>query len=116
MRVCGHPLTLRVTKAYEIKLSKILSTMSTINKEATMPSESQIISKIEEIVVSCSNWTIGITDDPERRKKEHGNPSHWRNWDAVLETSARNIEKYFLDKGMKGDTGGGTYPHYVYIF
>jgi hypothetical protein len=81
-----------------------------------MPSETQIISEIERAVVTYSYWTIGITADPERRKQEHNNPSFWRHWDAESESSARSIEKYFLDKGMKGDTGGGTYPHYVYIF
>lgn len=82
-----------------------------------MPSEAQIISEIEKIAGwAYSSWTIGITEDPERRKQEHNNPVRWHHWDAVLESSARNIEKYFLAKGMKGDTGGGTYPHYVYIF
>ena len=39
-----------------------------------MPSESQIISEIESIVVHYPSWTIGISDDPDRRKREHGNP------------------------------------------
>ncbi len=66
-----------------------------------------------------SIWTIGITNDPERRKDEHdtGNKvKHWKDWKANSESDARTIEKYFLDKGMKGDTGGGTTPTYVYIF
>jgi hypothetical protein len=82
-----------------------------------MPSETEIIAEIEKIVGTyTSYWTIGITEDPDRRKQEHGNPVLWHHWDAVLELTARNIEKYFLAKGMKGDVGGGIYPHYVYIF
>jgi len=29
---------------------------------------------------------------------------------------AREIEKYFIEKGMAGDIGGGTNPIYVYVF
>lgn len=81
-----------------------------------MPSESQIISEIESIVVHYPSWTIGITDDPNRRKREHGNPARWYHWYAVTETSARRVEGYFLEKGMNGAPGGGTHPNYVYIF
>lgn len=81
-----------------------------------MPSESQIISEIEKIVIHYPSWTIGITDDPERRRQEHNNPTRWHHWYAVTETSVRKIEKYFLDKGMKGAPGGGVFPNYIYIF
>jgi len=78
--------------------------------------ESEIKSAIEKIVSQYSAWTIGITDDPKRRRTEHDNPDHWYDWRADTETIARNVEKYFLDKGMKGATGGGEHPNYVYIF
>lgn len=61
-------------------------------------------------------WTIGITNNVERRKGEHDDPKYWRDWKADSEKDARDIEKYFQDKGMKGDTGGGDNPTYVYIF
>lgn len=78
--------------------------------------ESEIIEDIEKIVSYYSAWTIGITDDPGRRKTEHGNPKYWHQWRADTETIARNVEKYFLDKGMKGAPGGGDDLNYVYIF
>ena len=81
-----------------------------------MPSGSQITAEIEDIVVYYPSWTIGITDNLARRKREHGYPILWHDWDAITESSARKIEKYFLDKGMKGETGGGISPNYVYIF
>ena len=81
-----------------------------------MPSESEIISAIDNIVIHYPSWTIGITNDPDRRKREHGNPVRWEQWYAVTETTARNVEKHFLGKGMQGDTGGGISPNYVYIF
>jgi len=80
--------------------------------------ESEIKTAIEGVVgtTSYSSWTIGVTDDPDRRRTEHGDPKHWHQWRADTETIARNVEKYFLDKGMKGAPGGGEHPDYVYIF
>lgn len=83
--------------------------------------ESEIKKAIERRVQSAktkkySIWTIGVTDDPDRRKTEHNNPKYWMQWRADTEATARNVEKYFLAKGMKGDIGGGKSPNYVYIF
>ena len=63
-----------------------------------------------------SIWTIGITNNPERRKGEHDNPKHWMDWKADSEEDARDIEEHFKEKGMKGGLGGGNNPTYVYIF
>jgi hypothetical protein len=81
-----------------------------------MASESAIKAAIEAKVTRYSAWTIGVTDDPTRRRVEHGNPSVWYHWDADSEQIARNVEAYFLDKGMKGGGGGGGRADYVYIF
>jgi len=83
--------------------------------------KSTVIADIDQRVMRAKTkdygiWTIGITNDPERRKGEHDNPKYWQHWDADSESDARDIEKHFLDKGMKGDTGGGMNPDYVYIF
>ena len=83
--------------------------------------ELEIKNAIEKRVKSTKSkkysiWTIGITDDPDRRKAEHKNPTYWMQWRADTDTMARNVEKYFKDKGMKGDVGGGKTPNYVYIF
>jgi len=79
--------------------------------------ESEIKGAIERIVSGkYSSWTIGITDDPDRRRTEHSNPKYWHQWRADTETIARNVEKYFTEKGMNGATGGGEHPNYVYIF
>ena len=81
-----------------------------------MASEAAIKAAIEGIVNHYPSWTIGVTDDPARRRIEHGNPAGWRQWDADSETIARNVESYFLPIGMKGGTGGGGIADYVYIF
>jgi len=81
-----------------------------------MATESEIKSAIERVVNQYPTWTIGVTDNPTRRKSEHDNPLVWRDWNADTETAARNIEKYFLDKGMKGGGGGAGRADYVYIF
>jgi hypothetical protein len=81
-----------------------------------MSSVSQIISEIKKVAIYYPSWRIGITNDPNRRKQEHGDPMRWYQWYAVTETSARNVEKYFLDKYMKRVGGGGISPNHVYIF
>ena len=83
--------------------------------------KSQIISEIEAKVESAktvrySLWTIGVTDDPLDRKSQHGDPKHWRQWTTDSEQDGRDIEEYFLNKGMNGGTGGGGTADYVYIF
>lgn len=78
--------------------------------------EQEIKTAIEGHIKSYSVWTIGVTDDPDRRKQEHDNPQCWHHWNAPTEDAARRIEKYFVDKGCKGDTGGGGDADYVYIF
>ena len=88
--------------------------------ELEMASELEIKAAIAGRVaagsVGYSSWTIGVTDDPVRRKGEHSNTEHWMQWKADSEAAARNVEKYFLDKGMKGGTGGSGTADYVYIF
>lgn len=84
--------------------------------------ESELNSAIEAKIVSTeySIWTIGITDDPKRRRDEHEAEgetiAYWSDWKADTETITRNVEAHFLDKGMKGGTGGGEHPTYVYVF
>ena len=84
--------------------------------------EAQLKSAIERKrgSTSYSIWTIGITNDPERRKNEHENEgrnvTHWSHWSADSESIARKVETHFLDKGMKGGGGGGENPRYVYVF
>lgn len=67
-----------------------------------------------------SSWTIGITDNPVTRKAQHENEGRnvkrWQNWKTDSEEDGRQIEKYFLNKGMQGDTGGGGKAGYIYIF
>ena len=79
-------------------------------------SESAIKIAIEKIVTNYLVWTIGVTDNPVRRKIEHSIPKQWHQWHADTETAARNVEKYFLAMGMKGGSGGPGRADYVYIF
>ena len=80
-------------------------------------SEQEIKNEIEGCIKgNYSAWTIGVTDDLERRKGEHNNPQYWHQWDAATESIARRIETYFLDKGCKGAGGGRGNANYVYIF
>ena len=81
-----------------------------------MATESTMKVAIERTVNHHSLWTIGVTDEPNRRRREHDNPRVWYHWDADSEQVARDVEAFFLGKGMKGGTGGGGWADYVYIF
>ena len=60
--------------------------------------------------MSCKNGNtyVGLTDDPDRRKKEHGSPSDWRVVrHFTRESDAREWEATELKAaGTCGDTGG----------
>ena len=58
----------------------------------------------------------GLTDDPERRKQDHGNPRDFR---VVRELSSerqgREWEEQMLAQGYKGDVGGAGWRYgYTY--
>jgi len=57
----------------------------------------------------------GLTDDPERRKREHGNPPDWWQRTFSTEREAPDWEKDMLARGHSGDTGGAGW-HYGYTF
>ena len=78
--------------------------------------EDDIKKFITKKVQRYADWTIGITENPKNRKGDHGNPKRWHKLRASSESVARRIEKHFISKGMKGGTGGGKDPNYVYFF
>ena len=59
---------------------------------------------------------VGLTDDTERRKQEHGNPSDWYERSFSSEEEAREWEKMMLEKiGYEGGTGGEGWKYgYTY--
>ena len=68
-------------------------------------------------------WHIGLTHDPGKRKEEHmiegKTTTYWKHWEADSLSDAQDIESYFINKGMKGGTGGDLNSQqivYVYIF
>ena len=76
-----------------------------------------IIQEIEDYVNKCggsfSSWYIGIAEDPrDRLFNEHNVNERNGNWifkPTSSSATARNIERYFLDLGMDGGSGGGDY-------
>ncbi len=68
-----------------------------------------------------SDYYIGITKDiDERLFGAHKVPKKGHCYiyrEAINDTDARTIEKYYLDKGMHGGDGGGDEESvYVYVF
>ena len=59
---------------------------------------------------------VGLTDDADRRRQEHGNPPDFtvvRTFSS--EAEARKWEKDMLAQGYEGDTGGKGWK-YGYTF
>ncbi|NPU85517.1 MAG: hypothetical protein HPY65_13655 [Syntrophaceae bacterium] len=58
----------------------------------------------------------GLTDDPERRRQEHGNPKDFL---VVMEFESERVARLWevamLRQGYKGDTGGKGWKYgYTY--
>lgn len=89
-----------------------------------MSTRTAIIAAIDSLVANRSRpygtWTIGVTDNPARRQGEHKSRGEdtqwWHNWDAETETETRDVEQYFLSRGMQGGSGGQGRADYVYVF
>ncbi len=84
----------------------------------------EIADEIDELVKDrggpYKKWTVGVTDNPAERRKQHeqggGGVLWWHTWNASSEQAARNVEKHFLDKEMQGGGGGRGNADHVYVF
>lgn len=58
-----------------------------------------------------SDFYVGITGDIEERLHGFHNVPKENHWfiyrNAISDDEARTVEKFYLEKGMKGGTGGG---------
>ncbi|MEJ0071347.1 MAG: hypothetical protein WDO24_24315 [Pseudomonadota bacterium] len=69
-----------------------------------------------------SVWRIGITDNWSKRKQEWSDQgedvSHFSAWEADSSSVSKTVEAHFINKGMKGGTGGTitAATKYVYVF
>lgn len=70
-----------------------------------------------------SDFYVGITNDVNRRLFGEHNVDKENDWwiysKADSEDIARDVERYYKELGMKGDTGGGNPerpPLYVYSY
>jgi hypothetical protein len=92
-----------------------------------MAMKSSIIAGIEFKVgpsMGYSSWRIGLTHDPEERKKywrftEAQDIDRWSEWQANSLAEAEDIALSFADKGMQGGPSGNLSrykPVYVYVF
>ena len=81
----------------------------------------EIDTKIRETCIGkfYSDYNIGITKDPEKRVfKDHKverNKCHWI-FEAENKQAVSEIEGYFIEKGMKGGTGGRIDDECVFVY
>jgi hypothetical protein len=90
-----------------------------------MAAKKSIMDAIQTKVGSgYSAWRIGLTHDLAERKAywkdtEKQSVTSWTNWTADSLSDAEDIERHFINKAMKGGTGGNLSSSktvYVYIF
>ncbi len=89
-----------------------------------MSTKTSIIAAIESKVITYSYYRIGLTHDLAERKAywrdtEKQNVDYWTAWTADSLSDAQDIESLFINKGMKGGTGGNLSPTrtvYIYVF
>ena len=66
-----------------------------------------------------SEFYVGITNDVQRRLFQEHNVNKdtmwWAYSTARTKEEAEEVEKHYLSKGMRGDTGGGT-PDSVVVY
>ena len=57
-------------------------------------------------------WYVGLTDDPNRRRAEHGNPPDWQQAAFNTEQEARAWEARYVGKaGYQGGPGGAGWQY-----
>ena len=58
-------------------------------------------------------WYVGLTDGPDRRRAEHGNPPDWQQTSRFnSESEARAWEAKYVGKtGYQGGQGGAGWRH-----
>ncbi|MDZ7775961.1 MAG: hypothetical protein U5L09_10400 [Bacteroidales bacterium] len=86
-------------------------------------SKQEIISDIENFINgNLTNLYVGISEEPRKRLEAHGvnldlaNTS-WIYREAPNDEIAREVEKYFINKGTDGGEGGGDEDaRYVYAY
>ncbi len=54
---------------------------------------------------------VGLTDDPVRRRQEHGNPSDWQLTSFLSEWQARHWEQSMIRAGCVGGPGGAGWRY-----
>lgn len=89
-----------------------------------MASKASIFAAIQSKIgfTQYSIWRIGLTHDLAERKRywkdtEGQTVTHWSEWTADSLSDAQDIERHFINKGMKGGTGGDlSYSKTVYVY
>jgi len=79
--------------------------------------ETEIKAAVEKIVGGkrYEVWTIGIADNLDLRREEHGRPTIWHYWTPESEQVAKNVDAHFKAQGMIGYTGSGVGKEHLYI-
>jgi hypothetical protein len=74
-----------------------------------------VLGPVVKVPERLASMYVGLTDEPDRRKQEHGNPADWRHCAFSSEAQARAWEKRMLAQGYRGGPGGDGWRYgYTY--
>lgn len=80
-----------------------------------------LVASIERQGGLLTGWYVGITSNPDTRLfNDHGVDKANGNWaftQCIDSSTSRQVERYFNQRGTKGDSGGGdNTSNYVYAY
>jgi len=76
-----------------------------------------IVRQVRQIVGDdYSDWGIGRKPDPWKHKHQKGHPLTWLQWKAHSSASAKEIERFFLEKGMRTTGEKHHFARYIFLF
>ena len=76
-----------------------------------------VLTSLRSEKLSPLQCQVGLTDDPERRRREHGNPFVWRQFRMSSTNGAEFAENWLIKVwAMKGGTGGHSSGSFLYYF
>ncbi|MAE11373.1 MAG: hypothetical protein QGI51_07155 [Dehalococcoidales bacterium] len=82
----------------------------------TQKTEAEIVAAAEKIAGSRMEvWTVGVADNVDLRREEHGRPTMWHFWTPESDDVANAVMEQLKAKGMQGYSGTDTGKGNLYI-
>lgn len=73
------------------------------------------LDSIQAVVSDYHDWTVGITDKPDKAK-QNKLPGNWHCWDAESLKAAHAMATHLVARGMTSDLNHMQEGRHLYIF